>query len=250
MKKTGCLLMFVLFAATIFGQSARGFGFVVKGGNHNYKKDQTYTLHSVRVTRNAGALYSVGLWQAIPLHRRLRVSWEFVYRVAFFNTERGDPYASVFIPITPGSSAVVPGYVSVTQRHLSNSLSLPVKLEFLPLEDQPWLSVFAGLGLSHKFSERIHYTTEFSSSVGINFKRTDPPQQLSFEAFDLMGSFILGTSFRIDRRTSLGIEFCFEPHDDSYYYTLALPRDIVFTDQRLPPATRSFSLSLRHNLLH
>jgi hypothetical protein len=257
--KTSLLLFFLSYGTLAFAQPKSEFGFVVKFGNYAIPSErndlETMIANTAKgnlIIHQTGSIYTVGIWQDVPLGHYFRLSGEFLYRSTFFAGRQ-----KVSFSILDGSSSLT-GYSFQSQKVNESSISMPIKIHFL-FKKGGKLSLAIGGGISHLFYSNVTGHSGFrldDASLAVEPDENYSAQLTNWDDFDPVLSLTAGLHYRIDKKTAFGLEYNFEKTSTQYLY--ALPFTFAFckcacdcfgNSSQLRPNMNSFSVSLRHNIL-
>lgn len=243
MKKVVALVFWLGLPWLGYAQSESEFGFVAKISAFQFSsgvKNRDW-VYSEQQKHRLGQIYFLGVWQSWPLGNRFRVSAELLYGHGFLQNEQRS-YISGFF-----GSPTIPR--KVTQQITNSGIYLPVKLHYSFKKDGKNSLAF-GAGASKIFTvvnaakEEIGVPSTSDFSVQSFVQRNYPDDDLQF-------SFSAAFFHRIDAANHLSFEYTFERMREygAYLFTqnfVSNNGDWVTNKAKI----NSFSVSLRHNILH
>jgi hypothetical protein len=256
MKHLSLLVLLSCYCFIAFAQQKATFGLVVKAGNYTLPyqhKSESFYFHGQRFSKyvifqNAGATYSFGINGSLRLGGHFRVSGELLYRVANYSFGFDQELLNVG-ETTPFSSS--------NDMHQINesSLFLPVKIHFSFLKNGR-TSITLGAGLFHFLNvsnkgETAYKNVGFSDRYysyhlpDIDIINSDDKPEMAITA---------GVSHRLDKHTTIGLEFTYERRAaDKIFFSYYAPDSVLsFISygffQMEAPSMRSLSLNLYHIL--
>lgn len=245
----GLLPLLLCLATLAFSQQKHEFGFVVKAGNYAIPSKKTvvsnYEITTTTITGKAGRAYIIGIWHSLALGSHIRLSGELLYRSSSFVNEEHIYSSWVFEGDYERSEQI--------QETSARSLSLPIKLHF-SFKKHGKTSLAIGGGISRDFAVSIYEKTKWQYSPWPEASNSYDLRYTNWKAFANTYNLTAGVHYRIDPKTSLGLEYTFEKStkplkaysnlpilcpDCDFYYMMLIPR----------PNMNSFSVFLRHNIL-
>lgn len=252
MKKIFLLLLLLCLKSAVFSQSKYEFGFVLKTGNFtlpsSQRPDGSAPIPSEgSYHQNIGQVYSMGVYQAVPLGKRMRLSTELLYRAVFYSNEELNYLR--FFNGTGIQTSIAQTQLSIQQ----NSLSLPVLLQYTFGKKSKFF-LFSGFGLSHVFRANSFTKTSFQGPGIPSETRFVPGNSTGWSNFSYNISWHGGMRFKISPRTSCGLEYVHEKQS-AYFAPNPFFEPNPFIDPLFPnttvypPVMHSFNLSLQHNIL-
>lgn len=256
-RRAGAILVLLLsFSIPTFSQGKFEFGFILKGGNYAMPRREVLPafnnsngISQITVTQKAGEIYSLGIWHSWALNNRFRLSSEVLYQVLQFEDKLHRKSAHL------SGSTVVNSTFVLFNKIIGKSLAVPIKLHYF-FRKNGKMSLSFGAGVTHITSANI------SRSSKTQFHGFPADSDSYFKKFSKWNDFTTtfnlnsGIHYRFAPKTSLGIEYSFERSNnndlknsmsnsgcdcrcycDGFYF-------------RYRPNMNSFSVSLRHNILH
>ena len=112
-----------------------------------------------------------------------------------------------------------------------------------------------GAGLSHAFASNIYTQSKYQSDPFPESLNESSTKFAQWDFFDMHYNLTAGFHYRLDPKTSLGIEYTFEkftyPQAQGPNVFLKPVTDCIcyYYEPGLRPNMNSFSVSLRHNIL-
>ncbi len=230
------------------------FGLVMKAGAYtvpfkNREIEVNYYADRHELSSKPGSNYALGIWHTIPLSKKLRLGTELLFRVTNVSVvyhSQGQFYNGVSQVFTSSERY---------QDSYHTSLSLPIKLQLTPSPNSKF-AMELGFGITQKLSFLSQNKIVRRSSTE---NETEEHYQIGLDSWDKINpvfSFYTGVRYNINQQTALGIEYLFEKNND---YDLGEPLIIfgpqgacncLFSYPDHTPNINSFSVSLRHNILH
>lgn len=257
MKTVFTLFLFGGLSLVSYAQEKHEFGFLWRAGNYaipqqkNLPGYQVGAPHSqLAIRQKAGEFYSMGLWGSVPIWGQFRLSSEFSFNIFRFTHIRN--HTTDY----PSGSSYVDGRFLERHKMIGYSVSLPVKLHYSFKNNGKW-SLSLGAGISHLVSASNHY---YGHSQFEGFPESTHNSIIYFsdwDEFESTFSLNAGIHHRIGTNTRVGIEYISEKSASKDLFSYH--PDYIFCDckcgcdgyySRPRPNINSFSVSLRHNILH
>ncbi len=256
MKHLSLLVLISCCCFTAFAQQKVTFGIIVKAGNYTlpYKqKSESIYPQIQRISKDvnfqkAGVAYSFGVNGTLRLGGHFRVSGELLYRMAnyCFGFEQELLNVGETTPFATSSGK---------QQIKESSLFLPVKIHFSFLKDGR-TSIALGAGIYHFLNVSTKGQNE--NKVG---GLSASPYKYNLPEIEIINSdkkpemaFTAGVSHRLDKHTTIGLEFIYERRSADkilfgrYPPGSDLPLRSFGYFYIEVPSMRSLSLTLSHNL--
>lgn len=257
MKIFTLLLAFCALLSPVAAQRKYELGIVLKAGNFAFPHESrelitaTNPFYEKIITQRVGRTVIVGVAQSLRLGGHFRVSAEILYRYALITSTKLDHRV-----YTPNSGLINEFDINLGQIVTESSLALPVRLHYSFRKDGR-SSIAGGLGVSRKWSAHmLNHQTERSSLFPDNdINYTYLMHRFSNRDFATKLSFTAGFYHRVQKNTTLGLEFTYEGRSlkEEFYDPEAMIDYSNCYCNPYPyialPAMRSFTLSLQHNLL-
>ena len=251
-KRYGLLCLSLSLSSLSFAQKTE-FGFVLKAGNYGIpinEKPQSnfFQGDSQTISRGLGSNYSLGLSYTVPLNNQLSIGAEFLYR------HLTSSYASENIfGFWDGISTRI-SKNNVTEKVMENSFSLPIFLQYKPKKAQKW-SFIASVGTSRAFSATIMS----SATSSINNQPATTALNTNYYGHDqflLNLNFNTEIAYQLDKSTSIGLAYTHEKQNEPDFTRFSVINPVFvdclcfFSTDTFRGNLNSFSVSLRHNILH
>ncbi|MFN0216331.1 MAG: hypothetical protein ACKVT2_18890 [Saprospiraceae bacterium] len=251
MKKILLLPLFLCLATLAFSQGKHEFGFVVKAGNYSLPFEKTeldvYSNNDTRtIYQKAGAVYSIGIWQSLPLGSRFRISAELLYRNAL--VKNGEHFSRTYFE--RGQA-----YQENKQKHQESSVSIPIKLHYRFKKDGKF-SMALGGGVSRVFALNVFEENRIQFKPEPETTSTSTITFSDWDAFKTQFNLNAAIYYQLGSKTSLGLDYTFEKlaYQNGYYPKSQINQliycECLYTEPSIISNMNSFSVSLRHNILN
>lgn len=253
MKKICLLSLFLGLSILAFAQQKPEFGLLISAGTYTYPgHKQSLDIFSDTdnhtVTYKPGSNFAMGIWHSWPLGKRFKLSTELHYRNVGIAAKQQNRFS-----FNNGSGTLESRSIQ-DQTTNESSFVLPVYLHY-SFKKAPKLTIRLGTGLSRAFS-RVSTTKIESQLTGSPDNTTFMSHRSSnWEDFATQLNLNAGLHYKIDPKTSLGLDYTFEYYNSFYDAgSLILIDPLVdcicfFGNQNFRSNMNSFSVSLRHNIL-
>lgn len=233
------------------------FGFLLRAGNYALPQQKTLPGYKVGapnsqlvINQKVGESYSLGFWGSIPIRGQFRLSSEFTFNIFRFTHVRNH---RTDYPI---NSSYADGQFLEHHKMVGFSVSLPVKFYYFFNKNDKW-SLSLGAGASHLVSTSNQYLGHAQVEGFPTSSHTSFRHYSDWDEFNTTINLNAGIHYQFDINTSVGIEYIIEKSGSEDLF--AYYPDYVFCDcncgcdgyySRPRPNINSFSVSLRHNILH
>lgn len=253
MKKICSLWLFLGLSTLSFAQQKPEYGLLASAGTYTYpghKQSSPIYADTDNQTLNfkPGSSYTFGIWHSWPLGKRFKVSAEFHYRHVGISATLQNRFSF------SNASGIFESSSIQERTTRESSFVLPVYLHY-SFKKAPKLAFRLGAGVSRAFS--------WVSNAKIVSKLSGSPDNTAYlnhrssnwDDFAPQINLNAGLHYKIDPKTSLGLDYTFEFYNSSYYAGSLILIDpsidclCFFGNQEFRSNMNSFSVSLRHNIL-